>query len=105
MLRQLGYEAELAHSGAEVIRALNARAYDIVFMDLHMPGMDGFAATRYILEHWPESERPVIIAMTADAMHGDRERCLAAGMHDYVSKPVTLDELYEVLSRWGASRT
>ncbi|HWN89944.1 MAG TPA: response regulator, partial [Verrucomicrobiae bacterium] len=73
--------------------------YDVVLMDVQMPGMDGLEASRAICARWPPRQRPRIIAMTAEAMEGDRERCLAAGMDDYVVKPVRLDELARALSR------
>jgi PAS domain S-box-containing protein len=101
LLNQLGHAADLAGNGAEVLAALEKSRYDIVFMDLHMPIMDGLATTQAIMARWPDGARPVIIAMTADAMQGDRERCLAAGMQDYVSKPVSLESLGAVLARWG----
>jgi PAS domain S-box-containing protein len=108
LLDQLGYAADVAANGAEVVDTLEERSYDVVFMDLHMPVMDGLTTTREIASRWPGHDRPVIIAMTADAMEGDRERCLAAGMDDYISKPVSLESLGAVLARWGrtmSSRT
>ncbi len=99
MLERLGHEVELVSTGVEAVEALRQGFYDLVFMDLHMPDMDGFAATRYIVDNWPEGERPPVIAMTADAMHGDRERCLRAGMQDYVSKPVTLSSIRAAIER------
>jgi CheY-like chemotaxis protein len=70
-------------------------------MDVQMPEMDGLEATRYILEHWSDEQRPRIIAMTANAMEGDREACLAGGMDDYVSKPIRVEELVRALSESG----
>jgi CheY-like chemotaxis protein len=69
-------------------------------MDMHMPQMDGLVATRRICERWPRDRRPRIIAMTASAMQGDRERCLSAGMDDYIAKPVRMEELRTVLERY-----
>jgi PAS domain S-box-containing protein len=101
LLDQLGHAADLANNGSEVLAALEKSRYNIVFMDLHMPIMDGLATTQAIAARWTAGARPVIIAMTADAMQGDRERCLAAGMQDYLSKPVSLESLSAVLTRWG----
>jgi PAS domain S-box-containing protein len=101
LLQQLGYAADVAVNGAEVLEMLEKRAYDLVFMDLHMPVMDGLTTTREMASRWPDHHRPAIIAMTADAMQGDRERCLAAGMNDYISKPVSLESLGAALARWG----
>ncbi len=101
LLDQLGHAADVASNGREVLAALEKSRYDLVLMDLHMPIMDGLATTQAIIARWPDGARPVIIAMTADAMQGDRERCLAAGMQDYVSKPVSLESLGAVLARWG----
>ena len=101
MLSKLGYQADVAANGLEALKALELTRYDLVFMDMQMPEMDGLAATSEILARYPErSQRPLIIAMTANALKGDRERCLAAGMDDYVSKPVKLPHLREVISRW-----
>jgi hypothetical protein len=101
LLDQLGHAADVATNGREVLTALEKSRYDVVFMDLHMPIMDGLATTQAIAARWPQGTRPVVIAMTADAMQGDRERCIAAGMQDYVSKPITLESLGAVLARWG----
>jgi CheY-like chemotaxis protein len=99
MLEALGYGADAAMNGLEALEALRRRPYDVVLMDVEMPEMDGLEATRRIHGEWPGDERPRIVAMTAIAMQGDREICLAAGMDDYVSKPIHLDELAEALSR------
>ncbi len=99
ILEKLGYRADVAANGLETIAALERQRYDIVLMDVHMPELDGLEATRQICQRW--SQRPFIIAMTANAMQGDREECLAAGMDDYVSKPVKIEELEAVIARWG----
>jgi CheY-like chemotaxis protein len=78
---------------------LRRYAYDVVLMDVQMPDMDGIEATQHIREQWERAEQPYIIAMTAHAMEGDRQLCLAAGMDDYIGKPVRLEELVEKLSR------
>jgi PAS domain S-box-containing protein len=99
LLERMGYMADIAANGLEVLQALERQPYDVVLMDMHMPEMDGLDATRYIQEQWPVEQRPWIIAMTANALQGDRERCLAAGMDDYVSKPVHPEELARALRR------
>jgi CheY-like chemotaxis protein/HPt (histidine-containing phosphotransfer) domain-containing protein len=104
VLQKLGYRADLANNGLEVLRALEQKAYDIVLLDVQMPEMDGLEATRRIRERWIGEQRPCIIAMTGNALMGDRERCLAAGMDDYISKPVRIVELQNALERWGPTR-
>src|SRR5262249_21256232 len=99
MLQQLGYRADLAGNGREALEALDRQQYDVVLMDVHMPELDGLAATRQIRARGPTAVQPYIIAMTADAMEGDREVCLAAGMNDYLSKPIRTDELAGALRR------
>lgn len=99
LLQRLGYRAEVVSNGLEVIEALSLQFYDVVFMDVQMPEMDGLEATRRICAQWPPASRPRIIAMTANAMQGDREMCLEAGMDDYVSKPIRVDELVAALRR------
>jgi len=97
MLAQLGYQADLAANGVEVIAALNRQVYDVVLMDIQMPEMDGLEATRQICTRWQKDQRPHIIAMTANALQGDREMCLEAGMDDYVSKPIRMPDLVRAL--------
>jgi signal transduction histidine kinase/DNA-binding response OmpR family regulator len=102
MLRKAGYVAEGVANGREALDALTSAPYDIVLMDCHMPGMDGYEATRQIRN--PKSEIPnrhiPIIAITAGAMKGDREQCLASGMDDYLSKPIRPHELFQMVERW-----
>ncbi len=97
MLERLGYRADVAANGREVLERLAQAPYDVVLMDVQMPEMNGLDASRAICARWPVSQRPRIIAMTAEAMEGDRESCLAAGMDDYVVKPVSLDQLRHAL--------
>jgi CheY-like chemotaxis protein len=99
LLAQMGYRADVAANGLEALQALERQPYDVILMDVQMPEMDGLEATRQIGARWAGSARPRIIAMTANAMQGDREVCLAAGMDDYVSKPIRVEELVQALSR------
>ncbi len=99
LLERLGHRAEIASDGREALARLELAAYDVVLMDVQMPKMDGLEASRAICARWPAGRRPRIVAMTAEAMQGDRDRCLAAGMDDYLVKPVTLDQLREALAR------
>ena len=99
ILSRLGYKAEVAKNGKEVLEIVSLERYDLILMDVEMPDMDGLEATRMIrlcLE-----AQPVIIAMTANAMQGDREKCLKSGMDDYISKPVELEELVRMLEKWA----
>jgi signal transduction histidine kinase/HPt (histidine-containing phosphotransfer) domain-containing protein len=105
VLRKLGYKADVAINGAEVLKALEQKPYDILFLDVQMPEMDGLEAARQIRKRWPEPNRPCIIAMTGAALLGDREKCLQAGMDDYISKPVRIGELQAALERWGPKRS
>lgn len=93
MLERMGYRADVAANGVEVLQALHRQPYDVVLMDVQMPEMDGLEASRRICQDWQVPARPRIIAMTANAMQGDREECLAAGMDDYISKPIQMKEL------------
>ena len=93
LLASMGYQADLATNGLEAIEAVEREPYDLVLMDVQMPEMDGLEATRRIAEEIPIERRPWIVAMTANAMDGDREACLEAGMNGYISKPIRVDEL------------
>ncbi|NEO83897.1 MAG: response regulator [Spirulina sp. SIO3F2] len=107
LLKKLGYRADVAANGVEVLAALNRQDYDVILMDVQMPEMDGLTATETICQQWGEA-RPYIIAMTANAMQGDRARCLAAGMDDYISKPIRMQALTQALktfSKTSASST
>ncbi len=102
LLKKLGLGAEVVANGAEAVHALESIPYDLVLMDVQMPVMDGLEATRRIRNPRSaiQNRRVPIIALTAHAMQGDRERCIEAGMNDYVSKPVSPRALAEVLARW-----
>ncbi len=97
MLGKLGHRCDLAVNGVEAVEAVNRQRYDVVFMDMQMPEMDGIEATEVIRSTLDDDSQPFIIAMTANALEGDRQRCLDAGMNDYVSKPVTTSSLSEAL--------
>lgn len=98
-LTRLGFDADLANNGVEALDALSRIPYDLVFMDCQMPEMDGYEATREIRRR-EGSRHTIIIALTAGAMHGVREECLAAGMDDYIAKPVQMEKLQEILNQW-----
>lgn len=101
MLGRMGYQADVAGNGLEVLDALARQRYDVVLMDVQMPEMDGLEASRRILASAPGGKRPRIVALTANAMMEDREACREAGMDDYLSKPVQVKELQAVLERCG----
>jgi CheY-like chemotaxis protein len=108
LLKQMGYRADTAANGLEALEALDRQPYDLIFMDVMMPEMGGFEATRIIRERQnQQSQFPnykssiVIVAMTASAMQGDREKCLAAGMDDYLAKPVRLEDVRMIVERWA----
>lgn len=105
MLGTLECDCVEAHDGEQAIQAMRDEKYDIVFMDCQMPGTDGFEATRIIrTEEEARGDRTPIVALTANAMKGDRERCIEAGMDDYVSKPARIADLREMLDRWVPAR-
>ena len=95
--KRLGYRADGAGHGLEVLEALERQPYDLILMDIEMPEMDGVETTRRIIATHPEGKRPKIVAVTANAMEGDRERFIAAGMSDYVSKPIRVEALVRAL--------
>jgi CheY-like chemotaxis protein len=104
-LKALGFAADAVTNGAEAVEAVKNGDYQVVLMDVHMPIMDGFAAARAIREHERSSGNHVtIIALTANALPRDRQACLAAGMDDYLTKPLELDSLLTVLNRWVPPR-
>ena len=98
ILERMGYRTDVAADGLEVLEALQRQPYDVVLMDVQMPNMDGVEATIQIRDIWPPAEQPTVVAMTAHALTGDREKYLKAGMDHYISKPVRIQELLQVLS-------
>jgi CheY-like chemotaxis protein len=105
LLQQMGYRADIASNGIEAIECVERQTYDVILMDVQMPEMDGLEATRRIRDLTGFGnlsglrKQPRIIAMTANAMQGDREMCIAAGMDDYISKPIRVNELVETLMK------
>ena len=104
LLQQLGYRADLAANGIEAFESVARQTYDLILMDVQMPEMDGLEATRRIVAQWKADARPRIVAMTANAMQGDREMCLEAGMDDYLTKPIRVDQLVEALEHVNARK-
>jgi signal transduction histidine kinase/CheY-like chemotaxis protein len=104
LLQQMGYRADLASNGIEAIESVRRQTYDVVLMDVQMPEMDGLEASRQINARWQPGDRPRIIAMTANAMQGDRDMCLAAGMDDYLTKPIRVERLVEALNHASARK-
>jgi CheY-like chemotaxis protein len=100
ILEKLGYQAEAVLNGEEVLKKLETDSYDLVLMDVQMPVKDGYEATREIRKREPAQPHIPIVALTALAIKGDREKCLDAGMDDYISKPIKPDELHAVITRW-----
>ena len=101
LLKKLGYQADLALNGVEALAALERQRYDIVFMDVQMPEMDGYQATAEIRKRWSANQRPRIIAVTGNGFAGDREKCLAAGMDDFLLKPIRIADLVAKLEHWS----
>jgi CheY-like chemotaxis protein len=102
VLNKLGYKPEIANNGLEALQAVKQKSFDLILMDVQMPDMDGLEATRQIRLRVSDLGHPIIIAMTANAMQGDREVCMEAGMDDYISKPVKLEILVERLQLWAS---
>jgi CheY-like chemotaxis protein len=97
LLQQMGYRADLASNGIEAVESVQRQTYDVVLMDVQMPELDGLDATRQICTLLDPTQRPRIVAMTANAMQGDQEMCMAAGMDDYLTKPIRVERLVEAL--------
>ena len=96
-LARLGYQATVANNGREALQLLDEQSFDLVLMDMQMPEMDGLTATREIRQRYPAARQPLIFALTANAVSGDRERCLESGMNDYLSKPVKMENIEQLI--------
>jgi two-component system sensor histidine kinase/response regulator len=105
MLARVNCRADVVANGHEAVKAVHQIPYDIVFMDCNMPEMDGFAATRQIRKREGQEKHTIIIALTANALHGDREKCITAGMDDYIAKPITQKDVAAVIDKWTIHRT
>jgi CheY-like chemotaxis protein len=99
----LGYDADMVSNGIETLEAIQRKRYDLIFMDMRMPLMDGYEATKNIIAQ-NAVDRPLIIAMTANANDSDREKCFEAGMDDYITKPIKIDILVKVIKLWGEKK-
>ncbi len=104
LMRKMGYTIDAVENGRKALEIMEHKKYDIILMDVQMPVMNGLEATQAIIEKYPENERPFIIAITANAMPGDRERFIEAGMVDYLSKPIRFKDVQDVLIRWGRKK-
>ncbi len=103
MLSRFGYEADLAQDGKEAVDLARHHSYDLIFMDIQMPAMDGMEATRKIRKALKPQGQPTIIAMTANALEEDKRQCLKAGMNDFMVKPIKLDMVEKMIIKWGES--
>jgi CheY-like chemotaxis protein len=99
----MGYKPAMASNGREALQQLTVEKFDLIMMDVQMPELDGLEATRIIKQE--KRLQPVIIAMTANAMESDRKECLEAGMDDYISKPIRLNDMVTMIEKWGARIT
>jgi CheY-like chemotaxis protein len=104
MLEKMGFRADVAGNGVEAVSAVSNNPYDIVFMDCQMPEVDGYEATAQIRTLEGSGKHTTIVAMTAHALQGDKDQCLAAGMDDYIAKPVKQDDLAAAIDRWSLTR-
>jgi len=100
MLRKLGYSVELAINGKQAVEICNTKKYDLILMDCQMPVMDGYEATDQIRKASVFNKNTTVIAMTAHAMEGDREKCIEAGMDDYISKPITMAIIEDTIGKY-----
>jgi CheY-like chemotaxis protein len=99
LLDDFGFESDIADNGKIAVKKLQDKSYDVILMDVEMPEMDGLRATAFIHQEWEQEKCPWIVAVTAYAMQGDREECLAAGMDDYITKPIRVDALVLALNQ------
>jgi CheY-like chemotaxis protein len=99
LLARLGYSAAIANNGLEALEAVARTPFDLIFLDMQMPEMDGLTCATHLCAQYPPAKRPWITAITANALHGDREKCLAAGMDDYISKPISGQSLSGAITR------
>ncbi len=97
LFEKLGYQADIVNDGVEALNVLKQQMYDVIFMDIQMPELDGIETTKAIYQEWGERNRPYIIALTANAMQSDRDECLSVGMDDYISKPVKVEAIVEAI--------
>jgi signal transduction histidine kinase/DNA-binding response OmpR family regulator/HPt (histidine-containing phosphotransfer) domain-containing protein len=104
VLQQMGYQADVAGNGREVLTDLERQHYDLIFMDVEMPEMDGLEATQTIVHRWPEENRPVIVGTTAYGLAGEEHQCLVAGMNDCINKPIRIEQIQDCILRWGGGR-
>jgi len=100
MIRKLGFSPDMVSNGQEAVRAIENGDYDLIFMDCHMPEMDGYEATKAIRVLEGDAKHIIIVALTANAMKGDREKCISVGMDDYISKPLRIEQVSEIVGRW-----
>lgn len=101
MLAQLGYRADVVENGLEALQAVAERRYDLIFMDIRMPEMDGLAATQQLAAIYKPTARPIVIAVTAHISLANKNQCLEVGMDDFLTKPVRKDDIQNALERWG----
>ena len=104
ILQKNGYQPDLASNGLEVLQSVRRQKYDLIFMDVQMPEMDGYEATRQLAKRYAKKERPIIVAVTANALKGDKELCEEAGMDDYIMKPIRVDELKRVIEKFFSKK-
>ena len=105
LFESLGYTIDVANNGLEVIDKARKQFYDVIFMDIQMPEMDGYETTQHLLKMFEKKPRPVIIAMTAFALEGDKEKCIEAGMDDYISKPILIEDIVVAINKWGRRKS
>ena len=100
MLAKMGFEVTVASDGQEAYDKAIGEHYDLIFMDIQMPGKDGIQSTREIRRHLKSIDSPIIVALTANALAKDKEQCLSAGMNDYLSKPVSAQDIEQLIETW-----